>query len=200
VVAAERTSRPVGAPLRVCFLSRISRKKNLDFALAVLARVTEPVVFTVYGPAEDARYWSECEQLAEHLPSNITFHYKGPMPHEQVHSELVQHDLFFLPTRGENFGHALIEAWAAGLPVLTSDQTPWRNLEAKGVGWDLSLDSEAHFAAMIDQVACWTEGAHQRSRMHCRSFISQHLHGEEEVKNNRRMFLSCANASRGDVY
>ena len=36
-----------GAPLRVLFLSRISPKKNLEFALRVLALVRVPVVFDV---------------------------------------------------------------------------------------------------------------------------------------------------------
>ena len=187
-----------GSELRVCFLSRISPKKNLDFALRVLAQVRQPVSFTVYGPKEDGQHWAECEQLVRALPAHIRFDYAGAIPHERVREELAKHDLFFLPTRGENYGHVLVEAWSAGLPVLTGDQTPWRELEAKGVGWDLSLDSEARFVATIDQVACWTEEAHQRSQVQCRSFIREHLQGEDDVSNNRRMFLSCASAPRSD--
>jgi glycosyltransferase involved in cell wall biosynthesis len=45
-----------------------------------------------------------------------------------------------MPTLGENFGHIFLEALAAGCPLMISDRTPWLELEAKGIGWDLSLD------------------------------------------------------------
>jgi glycosyltransferase involved in cell wall biosynthesis len=49
-------------------------------------------------------------------------------------------DYFVLPTKGENFGHAIFEAMAVGCPVLISDQTPWTNLEQKNAGFDLPLE------------------------------------------------------------
>jgi glycosyltransferase involved in cell wall biosynthesis len=52
-----RLERPAG-PLRLCFLSRISPKKNLDFALRVLAGVKVPVEFTIFGPIDDAAFWA----------------------------------------------------------------------------------------------------------------------------------------------
>ena len=41
---------------------------------------------------------------------------------------LSRHDLLFLPTAGENFGHVILEAMQAGVPVLISDKTLWKNL------------------------------------------------------------------------
>ena len=52
---------------------------------------------------------------------------------------MAANDLFFLPTRGENFGHVIAEALSVGTPVLISDQTPWRKLAAVGLGHDLPL-------------------------------------------------------------
>ena len=43
---------------------------------------------------------------------------------------IARSDVFLLPTGGENFGHAIFEALSCGVPVLISDQTPWRGLEA----------------------------------------------------------------------
>jgi hypothetical protein len=46
---------------------------------------------------------------------------------------LAEYDLFLFPTLGENYGHVISEALASGCPVVISDQTPWRNLEAEGI-------------------------------------------------------------------
>ena len=80
----------------------------------------------------------------------MTVKYHGVIKHEEVARELAGHDLFFLPTWGENFGHVIHEALAAGLPVLISDKTPWRNLEDQGVGWDLPLDAPEKFRRVIE--------------------------------------------------
>lgn len=145
--------RTAGSPLRVAFLSRISPKKNLGFALKVLAQVRAPVVFSIFGPREDQAYWHRCEQLIATLPAHIRVDYCGPVEPARVIPVLASQDLFFLPTYGENYGHVIAEALQAGLPVLLSDQTPWRGLKAKGIGRDLPLDDMAPFAAYIDELA-----------------------------------------------
>lgn len=144
-------SRKEGEPLRLCFLARISAMKNLDFALRVLREVSAPVVFSIYGPKEDSAYWRECESLIEKLPENIKVVYEGEKKPTEVRRVMAAHDLFFLPTRGENYGHVIHEALSAGLPVLISDRTPWRDLEQQGVGWALPLSSTTVFAARIDE-------------------------------------------------
>ncbi len=66
-----------GGPLRLCFLSRISPKKNLDFALRVLADVKVSVEFAIYGPIEVPSYGAACRNLIAMLPENIRVIYGG---------------------------------------------------------------------------------------------------------------------------
>jgi glycosyltransferase involved in cell wall biosynthesis len=147
---AAREERPAGGPLRVCFLSRISPKKNLDFALRVLAGVKVPVEFTIIGPIDDAAFWAACRPLIAQLPAHIHASYAGEVHPDDVRRTLATQDLFFLPTRGENFGHVIYEALSTGVPVLISDQTPWNDLEARGVGWNVPLESMPEFALAIE--------------------------------------------------
>lgn len=184
--------------LHVCFLSRISRKKNLQFALRVVGMTSRPINFTIYGPKEDSRYWQECEHLIGTLPRHVTVIYAGAVPHESVALELSKHDLFLLPTLGENYGHVLVEAWMAGLPVLVSDQTPWRGLESKGIGWDLPLDRPDLFAKVIDKYALTKLGDRINARRRCVDFGRRHARSEERVKENRAMFSELTRSAIGD--
>ncbi len=128
--------------LRLLFASRISPKKNLIGALRCLQGLRGVVDFDICGPVDDVGYWLTCRKFIADLPANIVVNYQGPIPHDQVVQEMAQHDLFFLPTLGENFGHAIVEALWAGCPVLISDQTPWRDLESAGAGWDLPVERD----------------------------------------------------------
>lgn len=181
--------------LSVCFLSRISPKKNLDFALRVLAVVSVPVQFTIYGPQEDRVYWRMCQELIEQLPRHIVATFNGSIPHEQVRATLAKHDLFFLPTRGENFGHVFLEAWSAGLPVLVSDQTPWHGLEQRQLGWDISLYLPDEFARVLEAAAKFDDVQWGQMQQCCRQFASEQAKNDESVEKNRHLFSGALSAS-----
>lgn len=181
-----RTPRKAGEALRVVFLSRISPKKNLLFALEVLARVRVPVIFTIVGPSEDTAYWARCMAQIERLPSNIEVIWAGSLQPENVIAELAGHDLFFLPTLGENYGHVIAEALEAGLRLLISDQTPWRNLAAEGVGHDLPLSEPDRFASVIEAEATRTD--HERSTADIAAYLTKKLQLKETIAANRALF------------
>lgn len=182
-----RRSKSKGA-LSVIFLSRISRKKNLDYAIRALSQVDGQIQFNIYGPMEDVEYWRECQQLISDLPERIQVAYQGAIPHEEVPGVLQRHDLFLFPTKGENYGHVIREALAAGCPVILSDQTPWRRLRDMGVGWDLSLDDLAGFSAAIQ--ACVDMNQEAFSNLSSRASAFGLASGLEEamVKPSRDLF------------
>jgi glycosyltransferase involved in cell wall biosynthesis len=180
--------------LRVCFLSRISRIKNLDYALRILAKVRGEIHFSVYGPKEDQDYWAECELLADRLPPNVRMTYEGVVSADQVGAAFSKNDLLFLPTRGENFGYVFFESWAAGTPVLTSDQTPWRGLAGEGVGWDLGLDDERGFIAALEEASGWDVAKRVQVRQRSRSFAQRYALEDATVDDSRRMFFHMASS------
>lgn len=178
-------------PLRVVFMSRIARMKNLEFVLRVLKSVETPVELCIYGAIEDESYWKACSELAKTMDQNVAVTYGGLVTHDRVVETLSGHDLFFLPTLGENFGHVIFEALAAGLPVLVSDRTPWRSLKARGVGWDLPLTDILAFVAVIENQAALNGSERAAQRLRAREFAVAVAADEETVARNLALFRDC---------
>lgn len=173
------------------FLSRISRKKNLDFALKALALCQESIVFHIYGTIEDVGYWDECKILIAGLPSHVKVVFHGALEPAKVPRALVRHGLFVLPTRGENYGHVIAEALAAGLPVLLSDRTPWCDVEDGGAGWVLTLDNIGAFAYAVDRFIRMSSEEHRRLSADVRAFAAKRLCRPEDVDDSRRLFIEA---------
>jgi glycosyltransferase involved in cell wall biosynthesis len=125
---------------RFFFMARISPVKNLRFALDALAKLKGNVQFDIFGPIDDDEYWSDCQKRMKFLPRNVIARYRGMITRELIPRVALDYDFFVLPTQGENFGYAILEAMAAGCPVILSDRTPWRDLTERGVGWALPLE------------------------------------------------------------
>jgi len=177
----------VAGKLRIVFLSRVSETKNLLFALQCLQKVSANVEFDVYGAVGDEPYWQSCLSAAAGLGGNVAFSYKGAIPHTEVIPTLRRYDLFFLPTYGENYGHAIIEAMLAGLPVLISDQTPWRNLRGKHAGWDFPLDDIGAFVWAIDEYARLSMEDRRTWRRGAREYAFNVVASSEDIERNRAM-------------
>jgi glycosyltransferase involved in cell wall biosynthesis len=102
-----------------------------------------------------------CEALLVNMPVNCKVTYRGAISHELVNETLTEYDFFVLPTLGENFGHAIFESLSAGIPVLISDQTPWRHLAQQQAGWDLPL-VETIWTKTMDDCVAMTDEVYQR--------------------------------------
>jgi glycosyltransferase involved in cell wall biosynthesis len=174
---------PAGSPLdkpakfpgevRFVFLSRISAKKNLPVVLELLKTVKGRVTLDIYGVTEDASHWRECCAMIGAMPTNVKVTYKGVLSHDQVPHCLVQYHFFVLATASENFGHAILEAMAAGCPVVISDQTPWRDLAAKQIGWDIPLCDRVAWRAVLQECIDMEQTAYQRLSEAARLFAIQ---------------------------
>jgi glycosyltransferase involved in cell wall biosynthesis len=137
--------------MRLIFLSRISPKKNLKFALELLSKIKGRAQFDIYGSIEDEKYWAECENIIKRLPKTIVVNFRGAISHDEAAATFSKYHFFLFPTLGENFGHVVIESLAAATPVILSDQTPWRDLTRTNVGWDLPLDNVSEWLGVLQK-------------------------------------------------
>ncbi len=169
---------------RMVFLSRFMRKKNFNWLLDKLGPVEGELAFDIWGTLEEPDYWAECQRIADRLPANIRVESKGPISHELVSQTLAEYDFFVLPTLGENFGHVFIEAFASGVPVITSDRTPWRDLAEKGIGWDIPLEDPTAWNRAIQRCVAMDDTAYQSMSGKARSFAVEWLSDPEIERTN----------------
>lgn len=174
--------------LRIVFLSRISREKNLDYALRVLKKVNAMVVFDIYGPAENQTYWKECQELIDQLPVNVKVNYLGSVTANQVVHVFSRYDLFLFPTGGEAYGHVIAECLIAGTPVLISTETPWRNLQADGLGWDVDLAKMDHYAEIIENLTLLSDDERLKKRAIIKANVINRLLDPAVLETNRQLF------------
>ncbi len=131
--------------LNLFFLSRIVPIKNLHIALEALGKIDQDkkIVFDIYGPLEDAAYWQKCQAIIGKLPSNILVTYKGVISTKETQAILQNYHALYMPTLNENFGHSILESFAAGCLVIISDQTPWNNLQTLNIGYNVKVNEKS---------------------------------------------------------
>lgn len=119
----------------VLFLSRIHSVKGLSLLCSAWAGLPKdsPVLLLLAGPGDPGDLAALHEWLA--TQGGPPARYLGAVFGEQRVSLLSSAWVFVLPSYSENYGMAIAEALACGTPVITTDKTPWRELDKAGCGW-----------------------------------------------------------------
>jgi glycosyltransferase involved in cell wall biosynthesis len=142
------------------FLSRIHPKKGIPMLLEAWAKLLpEGWILRIVGPDEGGHVaelkalsaklgldWADERNLSgEPGPSHAqpangrnVIKYAGSLEGEEKWDAFREADLFVLPTYSENFGIAVAEALATGVPVITTTGAPWEDLVARDCGWWVS--------------------------------------------------------------
>lgn len=138
--------RRVGAA-SIMTAARFAREKGLDVLVHAVAALPESVVgrADLYGEGAER---DGLQQLIVELgmERRVTLHPWG----SDVPEQMAQHDVFVLPSRSEGMPYALLEAMAAGIPIVASDVPG--NIEALGAGGAGSLVPQGDVAALATAI------------------------------------------------
>jgi glycosyltransferase involved in cell wall biosynthesis len=133
--------------LKLVYLSLIAEKKNLHLLLEALNVAPGNICLDIYGPIKDHGYWELCQKMIR--SSSKSIQYKGVVEPAKVPEVLGQYHFLVLPTKGENFGHAIYEAFSVGTPAIISKYTPWGSLQESRAGVTLETDGIIEFVDVL---------------------------------------------------
>lgn len=133
------------------FMSRIHPKKglpNLITAWSDVAPQRPNWELVIAGPDEGAHRAELAKQVKKLAAPSVRF--VDPVYGHAKASLLASADLFVLPTKSENFGIAVAEALAAGVPAIVTKGAPWSGLDDQRCGWWIDHGVEPLKSALLE--------------------------------------------------
>ena len=132
---------------QILFLSRIHEKKGIEFLINIweeLHRKYPDWNVVIAGNGEEV-YIQNLKSMIISKGLQNCIDIIPPVFGEDKHKLYCESSLFVLPTYSENFGMVIAEAMSCGVPVITTNGTPWQELNEKHLGWciDLSIENLA---------------------------------------------------------
>ncbi|WP_280359985.1 glycosyltransferase [Pseudomonas sp. BN606] len=171
----------------VLFLSRLAPVKGINDLLTAWSRIVNKNGFQLhlYGNAEPG-YEAKVRACIRQLSLESSVRVMGPVYGESKWQVYRSADIFVLPSYSENFGIVVAEAMLSGLPVITTDATPWGHLQERGYGWIVKNDS-----ARLADTLSWAMELPEARKREMGEAASQFALEQYSWKNIGRKYLDA---------
>ncbi|MGC9602313.1 MAG: glycosyltransferase family 4 protein [Minisyncoccia bacterium] len=137
--------------------SRLVHKNAIDDVIKALAFLPAQVRFVILGIGPDE---SGLKALAKKMGVENRIEFVGHVDHKDIPEYLHKADMFIRPSRSEGMGNSFIEAMAAGLPVIATQEggiadflfDAKRNPGLQPTGFAVDKDSSEQIAAAVQEI------------------------------------------------
>ena len=144
--------------------SRLVTKNAVDDVIRALPMLPTEVTFLILGVGPDE---AMLRALARELGVEDRVIFAGQVSHAEMPKYLKVSDIFIRPSRSEGFGISFIEAMAAELPVIATQEggiadflyDAKRNPDKAATGWAVDKDSPEQIAAAVRDILAHPEQA-----------------------------------------
>jgi 1,2-diacylglycerol 3-alpha-glucosyltransferase len=135
------------------YVGRLANEKNLDFLLRAFARIVSErpqvrLLLVGKGPHERG-----LQRLARKLGLGERVIFTGPIPHSHVPHYAAAADIFVFASLVDTQGLVLIEAMAAGTPVVAAQAPGPADVLVKGGGLLVPAQEDAFAGAVLELLA-----------------------------------------------
>lgn len=137
--------------------SRLVPKNAVDDVIRALPKLPSNVHFIVLGTGSDE---AALKKLAADVGVAERVQFLGQISHEEMPKYLKASDIFIRPSRSEGMGNSFVEAMAAGLPVIATQEggisdflfDEKRNPDKPITGWAVDKDSSDEIVAAVGDI------------------------------------------------
>lgn len=137
--------------------SRLVHKNGIDDVIRAMSLLPSHIHFIVYGSGPDREM---LETLAKDLEVSSRVHFKGLISHDAMPKYLKACDIFIRPSRSEGMGNSFVEAMAARVPIIATQEggiadflfDAVRNSEQPATGWAVDVNAPQQIAATIQHI------------------------------------------------
>lgn len=142
--------------------SRLVHKNAVDDVIRALTFLPKHIHFLVYGIGPDEE---TLRTLARAKGVESRVHFAGQLSHTEMPLALKACDIFIRPSRSEGMGNSFIEAMAAELPVVATQEggiadflfDAKRNPDKETTGWAVDVDSPEQIATAVEDILAHPE-------------------------------------------
>lgn len=107
--------------VRILFVSRLIRRKGLQFLIEAVPRIREqanvPFEIRVVGDGPDKEFFTK---RIEELGASDCFRFYGYVDHGKLPEYYLDADIFVLPSLAEGMPNVVLEAMGSGLPIVAT--------------------------------------------------------------------------------
>lgn len=135
--------------IQLIYVGRVAKEKNLDFLLHAFsgaAQADARLHLRIVGGGPELGH---LKTLAAGLRLGDRVQFTGMMPFKQIPQALSKADLFVFPSLTETQGLVILEAMAAGLPVVMIACEAFLDFTHSGIDCLATAEDESAFAAAI---------------------------------------------------
>jgi glycosyltransferase involved in cell wall biosynthesis len=136
--------------------SRLVHKNGVDTLLRAVALLPKVHCLILGSGSEE----EALKKLSAELGVDERVYFVGQIPHTQLPSYLQAATIFVRPSRSEGMGNSFIEAFAAGVPVIGTQEggiadflfDAEKNPDKEPTGWAVDKDNPAEIVAAVEQI------------------------------------------------
>lgn len=137
--------------------SRLVPKNAVDDVIAALALLPEKVKFIIFGIGPDEE---KLRREVNTLGVSDRVFFRGQISHEVMPKYLKACDIFIRPSRSEGMGNSFVEAMAAELPVIATQEggiadflfDEKRNPERQTTGWAVEANNPHSIKVAVEDI------------------------------------------------
>lgn len=137
--------------------SRVVYKNAIDDVIRALALLPQSIEFLILGIGSEEE---KLKELAKSLGVSERVQFLGQVEHAELPNYLKASDIFIRPSRSEGMGNSFIEAMAAGLPVIATQEggiadflfDAKRNPDKAPTGWAVDKNSPQQIAEVVQDI------------------------------------------------